>query len=47
VNSWLGENKMFVQNFVEKPKNIQDGRARWEDNIKTDLEKIVALCEMN
>jgi len=38
---------MFVQKFVKKLKNIQDGRARWEDNIKIDLEKIVAWCEMN
>jgi hypothetical protein len=39
MDIWLGENKMFVQTFAEKPKNIQDGRARWDDNIKTDLKK--------
>jgi hypothetical protein len=39
MNSWLGGNKMYVQTFVEKPKNVQDGRVKWDDNIKTDLEK--------
>jgi len=38
---------MFVQKFVEKPKNIQDGGVRWDDNIKTYLEKIMAWCELN
>lgn len=47
ANSWLGENEMFVQKFVEKPKNNQGGRARWDNNIKTDLEKIVVWCELN